>query len=115
MTYTGTEYADAGGASRFHPTFRYQAKAPVSERPRLEDGTAHETVKPLGFISWAIRLITPPGGTVLDMFAGSGPVGEACVIAGIPCILIERDPKSAELIMTRLRKPIQPDLFGVAA
>ena len=46
------------------------------------------------------------------MFAGSGPVGEACVIAGIPCILIEQDPKSAELIMTRLRKPIQPDLFG---
>ena len=106
---------DTGGASRFYPTFRYQAKAPASERPRLEDGTAHETVKPLGFISWAIRLITPPGGTVLDMFAGSGPVGEACVIAGIPCILIEQDPKSAELIMTRLRKPIQPDLFGGAA
>ena len=34
------------------------------------------------------------------------------MIAGIPCILIEQDPKSAELIMTRLRKPIQPDLFG---
>ena len=53
------------------PGFRYQAKAPASERPRLEDGTAHETVKPLGFISWAVRLITPPGGTVLDMFAGA--------------------------------------------
>ena len=37
--------------SRFYPVFRYQAKAPASERPRLEDGTAHETVKPLGLIS----------------------------------------------------------------
>jgi site-specific DNA-methyltransferase (adenine-specific) len=68
-------YGDTGGASRFYPTFRYQAKAPASERPRLADGTAHETVKSLGLMSWLVKLITPPGGTVLDMFAGSGPVG----------------------------------------
>lgn len=34
MTATGAEYADAGGASRFFPTFRYEAKAPKRERPR---------------------------------------------------------------------------------
>ena len=45
-------HGDTGGASRFYPVFRYQAKAPASERPVLKDGTAHETVKPLGFISW---------------------------------------------------------------
>jgi hypothetical protein len=104
---------DTGGASRFYPVFRYQAKAPASERPRLEDGTAHETVKPLGLMSWLVRLITPPGGTVLDLFAGSGPVGEACIIEGFRCVLIEQDPKSARLIVKRLSKPIQPAMFGL--
>lgn len=104
---------DKGGASRFYPVFRYQAKAPASERPRLEDGTAHETVKPLGLISWLVRLITPPGGTVLDMFAGSGPVAEACIVEGFRCVLVEQDPKSAALIRKRLSKPIQPVMFGM--
>jgi len=113
--YVAISRDDTGGASRFYPTFRYQAKAPASERPRLEDGTAHETVKSLGLMSWLVKLITPPGGTVLDMFAGSGPVGEVCVINGFRCVLIEKDPKSAELIKARLSKPIQPDLFGGAA
>lgn len=107
--------ADSGGASRFYPTFRYQAKAPASERPRLDDGTAHETVKSLGLMSWLVRLITPPGGTVLDLFAGSGPTAEACIIEGFRCVLIEKDPRSAELIKTRLSKPIQPTLFGLEA
>jgi DNA methylase len=106
-------YGDTGGASRFYPTFHYQAKAPASERPRLEDGTAHETVKSLGLMKWMVRLITPPGGTVLDMFAGSGPVGEVAIIEGFRAVLIEQDPKSAELIKTRLRKPIQPVMFGM--
>jgi len=106
-------YGDTGGSSRFYPTFKYQAKAPASERPRLDDGTAHECVKSLGLMSWLVRLITPPGGTVLDMFAGSGPVGEVAVIEGFRAVLIEQDPKSAELIKTRLRKPIQPVMFGM--
>lgn len=108
----GQRYGDSGGASRFYPVFRYQAKAPTSERPRLEDGSAHETVKPLGLIRWLARLITPPGGTVLDMFAGSGPVGEACVIEGFRCVLIDQDPKSASLMVKRFSKLIQPVLFA---
>ena len=109
----GTVYSDTGGASRFYPTFRYAAKAPASERPRLPDGTAHETVKSLDLMRWLVRLITPPGGTVLDVFAGSGPTAEACVIEGFRCILAEDNPPSAELIKTRLSKPIQPTLFSL--
>jgi hypothetical protein len=75
-------YGDAGGASRFFPGFRYEAKAPSSERPKLDDGTTHATVKPLDLMRWLVRLITPPGGTVLDPFAGSGTTGEACVLEG---------------------------------
>jgi hypothetical protein len=103
---------DAGGASRYFPTFRYEAKAPASERPKLADGTAHPTVKPLSLMRFLARLVTPPGGLVLDPFAGSGTTGEACVIEGFRCVLIEQDEKHVELIKARLSKPIQPDLFG---
>ena len=108
----GTMYGDSGGASRFYPVFRYQAKAPASERPRLDDGSAHETVKPLGLVRFLVRLICPPGGTVLDPFCGSGVTGEAAIVEGFHCILIDQDPKSAELAKARLRKPIQPVMFG---
>ena len=99
-------YGDSGGASRFFPVFRYEAKAPSSERPR--DGeTAHPTVKPLDLMRWLVRLVTPPGGTVLEPFAGSGTTAEACVIEGFNCIAIEREADYLPLIVGRLAKPIQ--------
>jgi site-specific DNA-methyltransferase (adenine-specific) len=115
--YDGTydvPYGDTGGASRFFPVFRYEAKAPTVERPR--DGeVAHPTVKPLDLMRWLVRLVTPPGGLVLEPFAGSGTTAEACVIEGFRCIAIEREPTYLPLIVARLSKPIQPDLFGGAA
>lgn len=104
--------ADSGGASRFFPVFRYEAKAASHERPRGEDGTAHPTVKPVPLMRWLARLVTPPAGLVCDPFAGSGTTGEACIVEGFRCVLIEKDPASVELIQARLRKPIQPDMFG---
>ncbi|MER7427259.1 DNA methyltransferase [Nonomuraea rubra] len=103
-----------GGASRFFPVFRYEAKAPSSERPKLNDGTAHATVKPLSLMRFLVRLVTRPGGVVLDPFAGSGTTGEACVLEGFQSVLIELDLKHAELIKARLSKPLQPtlDLFS---
>ena len=112
MTHTGTEYADTGGASRFFPVFRYEPKAAAAERPRGEDGTAHPTVKPVDLMAWLVRLVTPPGGLVLDPFAGSGTTAEACIVEGFRCVLVEKDPAYAELIRTRLRKDIQPAMFG---
>lgn len=107
MECTPARGADEGGASRFFPVFRYEAKAPASERPRLADGTAHTTVKPLTLMRWLVRLVTQPGGTVLDPFAGSGTTGEACGIEGFRSLLIEQDPAHAELIKARLNKPLQ--------
>lgn len=107
---TGT-LGDSGGASRFFPVFRYEAKAPAVERPR--DGeVAHPTVKPLDLMRWLVRLVTPPGGTVLEPFAGSGTTAEACVIEGFRCIAIEREADYLPLIVARLSKPIQMDLLG---
>jgi site-specific DNA-methyltransferase (adenine-specific) len=64
-----TARGDTGTAARFFPNFRYQAKASKRDRG---PGNTHPTVKPLELMRWLCRLITPPGGTVLDPFAGSG-------------------------------------------
>ena len=105
MTATGAEYADMGGASRFF----YVSKAPTSERPRV-GGIAHPTVKPLDLMRWLVRLVTPPGGTVLEPFAGSGTTAEACVLEGFQCIAIEREADYLPLIVSRLDKPTQQGL-----
>jgi DNA modification methylase len=106
---------DFGGASRFFPVFRYQAKASAKERPRLPDGTAHNTVKPLALMRWLVRLVTPPGGTALEPFAGSGTTLEACVLEGFEVVGIERHEPYAELCRVRLSKPIDAALFGDVA
>ncbi|WP_120338102.1 DNA-methyltransferase [Cryobacterium soli] len=111
MTATGTEYDDAGGASRFFPTFHYEAKAPNTERPTV-NGVQHPTVKPLELMRWLVRLVTPPGGTVLEPFAGSGTTLEACLIEGFDVIGIEREDAYLPLIMQRIKKPLQQSMFG---
>ena len=111
MTATGTEYDDEGGASRFFPTFRYVAKAPGTERPEV-DGVAHATVKPLDLMRWLVRLVTRRGGHVLDLFAGSGTTGEAALLEGMECTLIELEADHLPLILARVRKPLQPSMFG---
>ncbi|AYQ99420.1 methyltransferase [Mycobacterium phage Filuzino] len=113
-------YADSGGASRFFPVFRYEAKAPGAERPSYvnEDGAkvAHNTVKPLDLMRWLVRLVTPPNGVVLDPFAGSGTTAEACIHEHKRCITIEREADYLPLIVARLSKPIEVGFdFGDAA
>jgi len=96
-------YGDTGGASRFFPVFKYQAKAPSRERPKV-DGVAHPTVKPLELMRWLVRLVTPPDGIVLDPFAGSGTTAEACALEGMRCLAIECEPEYLPLILARLER-----------
>jgi site-specific DNA-methyltransferase (adenine-specific) len=87
---------DEGGASRFYPVldwtpaelefaFAYTAKAAAAERPGKvgADDEAHPTVKPLALCLWLARLVTPPGGRIVDPFAGTGPVLEAAAMLGM--------------------------------
>lgn len=105
---TGDGYglSDSGGASRFFPVFKYQAKAPKKERPVIEreDGSKiqHSTVKPLALMEWLVSLIVPPGGTVLDPFAGSGTTLQAALNKGFTPIGIEQDADYIKLIEQRL-------------
>lgn len=96
---------DTGGASRFF----YCPKASTAERPVSIDADGqtvmHETVKPLELMRWLVRLVTPPDGTVLDTFAGSGPTLEAARAEGFPSIGIEREHKYIELIKARFTDP----------
>ena len=85
--------------------FFYVAKAPKSERP-VVDGTAHPTVKPLALMQWLIRMVTPPGGTVLDPFAGSGTTLEAAVRENVQSIGIEREADYLPLIKQRLERAV---------
>jgi DNA modification methylase len=85
---------DAGSAARFF----YTAKADADDRL----GSKHPTVKPLDLMQWLVRLVTPPGGTVLDPFAGTGTTGEAAFREGFRAVLIEREPEYQNDIRRRM-------------
>jgi site-specific DNA-methyltransferase (adenine-specific) len=85
---------DSGSAARFF----YTAKADADDRL----GSKHPTVKPIDLMQWLVRLVTPPGGTVLDPFAGTGTTGEAAFREGFRAILIEREPEYQNDIRRRM-------------
>jgi len=88
-------YGDSGSAARFF----YCAKAAKSERG---EGNTHPTVKPLKLMRYLVRLITPPGGTVLDPFAGSGTTLLAAEQEGFDSIGIEMEAEHITIIEGRL-------------
>jgi DNA modification methylase len=59
-------------------------------------------VKPIALMRWLCRLVTPPGGTVLDPFAGSGTTGIACQLEGLNFIGIEREADYADIARARI-------------
>lgn len=62
----------------------------------------HPTVKPLALMRWIARLLCPPGGTVLDPFAGSGTTGAACALEDRRFIGIERDERYVPIACARI-------------
>lgn len=62
----------------------------------------HPTVKPLALMRWFVRLVTPAGGVVLDMFGGSGSTGCAAVLEGRRVVLIEREEDFAAIARARV-------------
>lgn len=123
----GVVYQDRGGASRFY----YIAKPSREERdfgthglptrqrdesrkdgnqggdnPRnrglQQRGNFHPTVKPVELMRWLVRLVTPPGGLVLDPFLGSGTTGMACRYEHRQFIGIEREAEYIAIAERRI-------------
>ena len=59
-------------------------------------------MKPIALMRWLIRLVTPPGGVVLDPFLGSGSTGCAAALEGMEFVGIERDPDYMEIARARI-------------
>jgi DNA modification methylase len=122
------DFGDSGGASRFF----YVAKASKRDRNEgledldaqrhsdreLDDGAGgdnprnrtnqakqnfHPTVKPTELMRYLVKLITPPGGTVLDPFTGSGSTGKAAILEGFDFIGIELTEDYWPIIEGRLK------------
>lgn len=120
-------YNDTGSAARFF----YCAKASkadrdegcegIDERPRhtmsggecIAEGRTeakgkasarnhHPTVKPTALMRYLCRLVTPPGGTVMDPFTGSGSTGKAAVLEGFEFIGIEREDEYVAIAEARI-------------
>ncbi len=85
-----------GAASRYF----YAAKASRAEK----GATSHLTVKPLSLMRYLTRLVTPPGGVVLDPFCGSGTTLEAGVLEGFRPIGIELTPDYWPDVDARMRR-----------
>ena len=99
-----TGFGDEGSAARFFHHFPpdadplfYCPKAGKADRA----GSRHPTVKPIALMQYLIRHITPPGGVVLDPFAGSGTTAEAAQREGFDCILMEAEPEYIDFLNER--------------
>lgn len=71
-------------------------------QPTAYNRNSHPTVKPTDLMAWLVRLVTPPGGTVLDPFAGSVSTLVAAKREGFGYVGIEREPEYAEIIRARV-------------
>jgi site-specific DNA-methyltransferase (adenine-specific) len=90
--------ADYGSAARFF----YCAKADASERR----DSRHPTIKPVALMRYLVRLVTPPGGLVLDPFGGSGTTAEAARLEHCRFLLMELSPEYCADAAERLRQGV---------
>ena len=67
----------------------------------------HPTQKPESLMRWLVRLVTPPGGIILDCFAGSGATGVAAVQEGFRAVLIDSDPESVGIAKARVAHAVK--------
>ena len=93
-------FPDDGDASAAR--FFYCAKADASERRQSK----HPTIKPVALMRYLVRLVTPPGGLVLDPFGGSGTTAEAARLEHCRFLLMELNPEYCADAAERLRQGV---------
>nr|DAX95571.1 MAG TPA: adenine-specific methyltransferase [Caudoviricetes sp.] len=107
-----TAAVEQGAPDHVWPVFRYQPKAPTSERPKV-GGVQHVTVKPLELMRYLVRLVVKPGSLILEPFAGSGTTLQAAAMENTRAVGCELDDRYIPLIRERFRHGIEAtlDLF----
>ncbi|MER2535506.1 MAG: DNA methyltransferase [Rhizobiaceae bacterium] len=101
LTHDGSAIAvDAFPVSKEGSAARYFYTAKADGDDRL--GSGHPTVKPVDLMRWLCRLLTPPGGIILDPFSGTGTTGEAAFREGFSAVLIEREEEYRADIARRM-------------
>lgn len=94
-------------------------KSPRAGAGRTAKGVRnhHPTVKPLALMRWLVRLVTPPGGVVLDPFMGSGTTGMAAVGQGFDFVGMELEADHMQIARARIEYaaagPVECDLEDV--
>lgn len=89
----------------------YCAKASQADRNEgLPDGSknSHPTVKPTALMRYLCRMVTPPGGIVLDPFCGSGSTGKAALLEGYRFAGIDLKEEHIEIARRRLLAAMSP-------
>jgi DNA modification methylase len=105
ILHDGEAFSDATWSRYF-----YCAKASKADRG---EGNDHPTVKPHDLMRWLCRLVTPPGGLVLDPFTGSGSTGRAALAEGFRFTGIELSADYAAIAARRSGLPLTTgDLFS---
>lgn len=102
----GAAFAPFGDVSRFF----YCAKASKTDRG---EGNEHPTVKPTALMEWLLKMVVPPGGHVLDPFAGSGSTGKAAQRLAFDATLIEQSEKYCGIIRKRLGLSADAELLAL--
>jgi len=95
-------YNDSGSAARFF----YCAKPTKKERGEYNN---HPTVKPIALMDYLCRLVTPPGGVVLDPYAGTLTTGIAALMNGFRFIGIEMYAEHCEIGIRRMGDHVDGD------
>ncbi len=111
-------YKDTGTPARYFKTcppdesnFFYSGKASKADKNNGGDNI-HLTCKPTSLMSYLCRLITPPGGLILDMFMGSGSTGVSACKEGFSFIGIELSQEYFDIACKRVEDATkQPDMF----
>lgn len=97
-------------AARLNDTLRY--KPVISGSALRREGGFHPTIKPVDMLEDLIKMTTPPGGIVLDLFGGSGSTLIAAENTGRTCYMLEIDPKYIDVICTRYEHTQEKTLFA---
>lgn len=94
----------------------YESDTRFDGQPQPKTANHHPTVKPIALMRWLCRLVTPPGGLILDPFNGSGSTGCAAVLEGFRYLGAELEAEYVEIARRRIAyweaQRAEPDLFG---